>query len=453
MPIRTVSDVISYLNAHTDYEKQQGGRTRDTFDLERMHEVCDSLARPDLAYACAHVAGTKGKGSTSRYLSAALASQGLKVGLYTSPHLHKINERIEIGGKPISDARFVKAFARVVSVLDEERGGGKDLTFFELLTLAAMVAFADAKVDVVVWEVGLGGRLDATNVVSPAVTIITEIGLDHTQQLGDTITEIAREKAGIIKPGVPVVCGASLPEAVKVITLTARDNEAPVVLFGREYSLRDFAREGTGIRFTASIRDQKYALALPTPARHLAENACHALAALEVLNADEDLLPGPLDRDKAAAALAACAQPARFEMFGGPPRTVIDSAHNEVSLKATLQTARAIKGDSKIVLVCGVARDKDLEACLPPLAEAADAAVFTPYNSPRCTDAQTLLTLYTKFGGKAGEIAKDPKAALKRAREIAGETGLIVVTGSTYLAGELRAGLVIPGRKSRGPKA
>ena len=441
MSIRTVSDVLAYLNAHTDYEKQQGGRTRDTFDLERMNEVCDALARPDLAYACAHVAGTKGKGSTSRYLAAALASQGLKVGLYTSPHLHKLNERIEIKGRPISDARFVKAFARVVSVLEQERGGGKDLTFFELLTLCAMVAFADAKVDVVVWEVGLGGRLDATNVVSPAVTIITEIGLDHMQQLGDTIAEIAREKAGIIKPGVPVVCGASHPDAVKVITLTARDNEAPVVFFGRDYSLRDFARDGASLRFTAAIRDQKYAMALPTPAKHLAENACHALAALEILNADEDLLPGPLDRENAAAALAACEQPARFEIFGEKPRVVIDSAHNEVSLKAAMQTARAIQNDSALVLVCGIARDKDLEACLPPLAHGADAAVFTSYNSPRATDAQTLLTLYSKFGGKAGEAAKNPKAALKRAREIAGENGLIIVTGSTYLAGELRGTL------------
>lgn len=438
MPIRTVSDVLSYLNAHTDYEKQLGGRTRDTFDLERMHEVCDALARPDLAYAAAHVAGTKGKGSTSRYLAAALASQGLKVGLYTSPHLGRINERIEIKGKPISDARFVKAFTRVVSVLEEELGGGKDLTFFELLTLAAMVAFADAKLDIVVWEVGLGGRLDATNVISPGVCVITEIGLDHTQQLGDTIAEIAREKAGIIKPGVPVVCGASHPEAIKVITYTARDNEAPAIFFGRDYHLRDFARNGSRVRFSAAIRDQKYALELPTPAKHLAENACHALAALEVLNADEDLLPGALDREKVVAALQAAEQPARFEIFGEAPRVVIDSAHNEVSLKATMQTARAIKGDSKLILVCGVAKDKDLEACLPPLAEAADAAVFTTYTSPRCCDAQTLLTLYTKFGGKGGEIAKNPKDALKRARELAGENGLIVVTGSTYLAGELR---------------
>lgn len=437
--IRTVSDVLAYLNAHTDYEKQLGGRTRDTFDLERMNEVCDALGRPDLAYACAHVAGTKGKGSTCRYLAAALASQGLKVGLYTSPHLHALNERIELGGAPISDAQFVKAFSRVVNVLEGELGGGKDLTFFELLTLCAMVAFAEAKVDVVVWEVGLGGRLDATNVVSPAVTVITEIGLDHTQQLGDTIAEIAREKAGIIKPGVPVVCGATHPDAVKVITLTARDHEAPVVFFGRDYSLRDFAREGATVRFTAAVRDQRYAIALPTPAKHLAENACHALAALEILNADEDLLPGALEREKAATALAACAQPARFEMFGAKPRVVIDSAHNEVSLKATMQTARAIQGSSPLVLVCGMASDKDLEACLPPLAEAASAAVFTRYQSPRATDARTLLTLYTKFGGSAGETASDPAAALERAREIAGEAGLIVVTGSTYLAGELRA--------------
>ncbi|HRJ77986.1 MAG: Folylpolyglutamate synthase [Planctomycetes bacterium] len=439
MPIRTLKDVLAFLNQRTDYEKQLGGRTRDTFDLERMNEVCDALGRPDLAYAAAHIAGTKGKGSTSRYLAAALRSQGLKVGLFTSPHLERLNERIEVNGKPLSDARFAKAFARVVETLEAELGGGRDITFFELLTLCAMVAFRDAGVDVAVWEVGLGGRLDATNVVSPAVCIITEIGLDHTRQLGDTIAEIAREKAGIIKPGVPVVCAAQHPDAVRVITLCARDAEAPLIHFGRDYHLRDFSREYARVTFSAAIRDVRYEhLELPTPARHLAENACHALAALEILNADESILPGPLDRAAVAKALAQTAQPGRFEMFAGHPPVVIDSAHNEVSLKATMQTARAIhKG--RLVLVVGVAQDKDLEACLPPLALNADGAVFTSFASPRATDPQTLASLYVKFGGPGAEVAKSPKAALALARKMAGQEGMVLVTGSTYLAGELRS--------------
>lgn len=437
--IRTQADVQAYLNSHTDYEKQVGGRTRDTFDLERMNELCDALARPDLAYAAAHVAGTKGKGSTSRYLASALKSQGLKVGLYSSPHLENLTERIEINGKPITEAKLVKAFGKVVEVLEQQLGGGHDVTFFELLTLCAMVAFRDAKIDVAVWEVGLGGRLDATNVVSPLVSVITEIGLDHTQQLGETVTEIAREKAGIIKPGVPVVCGAQHPEAVKVITLTARDEDAPVICFGRDYQLREFTRTPQGVSFSAAIRDQKYAgLELPTPARHLAENACHALAALEILNAEEGLLPGPLDREKVAAALAKTRQPGRFEIFGKAPRIVIDSAHNELSLKATMTTAKAILGQGKLVLIVGIARDKDLEACLPALAESAHAAIFTRYSNPRAAEPEVLLTLYSKFGGKGGELAKSPASALKRALELAGKDDLIVVTGSTYLAGELR---------------
>ncbi|MBX3460698.1 MAG: bifunctional folylpolyglutamate synthase/dihydrofolate synthase [Planctomycetes bacterium] len=441
--ISSFPELLAFLNKHTDYERQQGGRTRDIFDLERMNEVLDRLARPELAYATAHVAGTKGKGSTSRFLASLLQSQGLKVGLFTSPHLERLTQRIEINGQEVSERGMIEAFQVVVNALEREHGGAPDITFFELLTLTAMVAFKQAQVDAAVFEVGLGGRLDSTNVINPLVSVITEIGLDHMKQLGDTIEEIAREKAGIIKPGVPVVCGASDQTAQRVINLTARDTEAPLLMFGKDYSVRWFERQGRGIRFTADVRDVRYeGITLPHPARYMAENAAHALCALEVMAAEPDLLPeGFIDRDRAIDALTRTEQPGRFEIFEGRPLLVIDSAHNELSLKAAMATAKAV-ANGPLVCVVGIAGDKDIEPCVHRIAEVADGVVFTRYYSPRETDPSVLLSLYEKFGGKGGSTEQHPEAALETALEQAGEAGLVLVTGSTYLAGALRPAAV-----------
>lgn len=441
--VANFAEMLAYLNQHTDYEKQQGGRTRDTFDLERMTEVLNRLARPDLSYASAHIAGTKGKGSTSRYLAALLQSQGLKVGLFTSPHLERLTQRIEINGQEISEARMVQAFQPIVDTLAAEKAGDPDMTFFELLTLTAMVAFQQAEVDVAVFEVGLGGRLDSTNVIQPLVSVITEIGIDHTRQLGDTIEEIAREKAGIIKPGIPVICGTNDPVARRVISYTARDMEAPLLEFGKDYAIRWLNRKGRDIVFTADILGHRYEdVVIHNPARHMAENAAHALCALEVIAGTPDLFPeGVPQRERLLDALTRTDQPGRFEVFEGRPLLVIDSSHNEISLKSAVQTARTVS-PGKVVLVCGMAADKDLESCTKVLAEAADAAVFTPYYSVRNAKPEDLLRLYEKFGGKLGSVEEHPEAALEEALVQAGEDGLVLVTGSTYLAGLLRPSAV-----------
>jgi dihydrofolate synthase/folylpolyglutamate synthase len=404
--------------------------------------VLNRLARPELAYATAHVAGTKGKGSTARFLASALQSQGLKVGLFTSPHLERLTQRIEINGDEIPEKALVEAFQEVVEALELEPGGAPDVTFFELVTLAAMVAFARAGIDVAVFEVGLGGRLDSTNVISPLVSIITEIGIDHTRQLGDSIEEIAREKAGIVKPGVPVVCAASNAEAQKIVALTARDCEAPVLYFGRDYHVRDLQRNGRGLQFTADVRGYRYEkVHLDHPARFMAENATHALCALEILASEPDFFPDGMDRERAMDAVARTAQPGRFEIFEGRPLLVIDSAHNEVSIRAALAVARGVT-PGKVVCVAGIASDKDIEACMRHTAEKADGAIFTTYYNPRESSPDDLLRMYEKFGGKHGSTEEHPEAALEEAIEQAGETGLVLVTGSVYLAGLLRQAAV-----------
>lgn len=442
--IRNLDDVIAFLNRHTDYERQVGGRTRDTFDLERMMEMLNELRRPDTAYESAHVAGTKGKGSTAAYLEALLRSQGVRTGLYTSPHLERITQRIEIRGREITERELVPAFQEVVDAAAALAGGAPDLTFFELFTLTAMVAFRNAKVDCAVFEVGMGGRLDSTNVITPLVSVITEIGLDHMKQLGDTIREIAGEKAGIIKPGIPVVCGAQHPEAQRVIKRTARDMEAPLLAYGHEYSVRGVNRTGRNLEFTADVSGQRYEkIKLKHPARYMADNVAHALCALEVIaSARPDMLRGEtLNRARAARGLAGVCLPGKFEIFKGRPPLVVDSAHNELSLKAAIATARAMtKG--RVVCVMGLARDKDLEACMRQVAEVADCSVFTTYYNARQSSPEDLLRTYTKFGGRHGSIEEHPEAALEVALEHAGKDGLVLVTGSTYLAGTLRQAAV-----------
>jgi dihydrofolate synthase / folylpolyglutamate synthase len=440
--IDSFDQMMQYLNRHTDYERQQGGRTRDTFDLERMTEVLDRLVRPELGYTTALIAGTKGKGSTARLLASMLQSQGLKVGLYTSPHLERMTERVAINGEESTERIMVEAFRQVVEVITQERGGAKDLTFFELLTLTAMVAFRDASVDVAVFEVGMGGRLDSTNVISPSVCVITEIGLDHTRQLGDTIAEIAQEKAGIIKPGIPVVCGTQQPAAQRVVNQTARDLEAPVLAFGKDYNIRRFERTGFETRFSVDVRGAEYPdVLLRHPARYMAENTAHALCALEVLAQEPGLLPETIDRERALDAVSRTPLPGRFEVFPGEQTTVIDSAHNEVSLKAALQLARTLANEAggRLSVVFGVASDKDIEACVRPVAEHADSCVFTTYYNKRESAPDDLLRTYQKFGGKQGSAEEHPEAALEEATANAGNNGVVLVTGSTYLAGLLRS--------------
>lgn len=436
--IDNLDDILAFLNQHTDFEKQQGGRTRDEFDLIRMTELSNALARPDLSYFNAHIAGTKGKGSVAQFLGSMLQSQGLKVGLYTSPHLERLTQRISINGEEISEPKMVKAFRQIVKVLEAEAGGGDDVTFFELLTLAGMLVFRDEGVDVAVFEVGLGGRLDSTNVISPTVSVITEIGRDHVAQLGGSIVEIAREKAGIIKPGIPVVCGATHKDAQRVVTLTARDHEAPLLMLGRDFNVRNLQRDGFNLTFSADVKGHRYEkIELNRPGRYMADNAAMALCALEVLAAEPDLLiEEKLDRERLVDAITRTELPARFEKFGN---VILDSAHNVISVKAALSTARTVT-DGHLGLVFGIAQDKDVEDCIKMLAEKADSAVFTGYYNPRESHPEDLLRLYEKFGGKNGSTTEHPEAALEEALDNA-QDGTVLILGSTYLAGQLRPAL------------
>ena len=434
-PFRSLADVQALLDSRINYEADRQVSAKHIFTLDRMVRCVEALGRPDRAFRTIHVAGTKGKGSVSRLLAALLRRAGLRIGLYTSPHVEYLRERIAVDGTPIGDAELVSAF-NVLAHLDERLF--RDLTVFELLTAAAFWAFREARVDAAVIEVGIGGRLDATNVISPDLCVITTIGYDHMDLLGDTLEQIAEEKAGIIKPGVPLVCGVTEEGPGRVIAARATEMRAPVQLYQRDYDVTSFLR--TGYRGVCSVRIGRLVLqhlVLSTPARFMATNAAHALAAFEVLAHHGVVIR--LDEAQVREALGATACPACCEVFSGRPTIVVDGAHNAMAAAALSDVIRTVFEGRDRVLVIGVPRDKDVETIIDRLAECGAArAIFTRYPGARATPPDELARVWLARTGTAGLIVEQPYDAFRRAVELAREQGVVVVTGSIHLAGVVR---------------
>ncbi len=434
-PFLSLADVQALLDSRINYEVDRQVPTERIFTLDRMVRCVEALGRPDRAFHTIHVAGTKGKGSVSRLLAALLRHAGLRVGLYTSPHVEHLRERIAVDGTPIGDAELVSAF-NVLAHLDERLF--RDLTVFELLTAAAFWAFREAQVDAAVIEVGIGGRLDATNVISPDLCVITTIGYDHMDLLGDTLEQIAKEKAGILKPGVPLVCGVTEEGPRNIIAARATDMRAPMQLYQRDYDVTSFLR--TGYRGVCSVRVGQLAwrhLVLSTPARFMATNAAHALAAFEVL-AQRGVVTR-LEEAQVRDALGATPFPACCEVFPGQPTVVVDGAHNAMAAAALSEVIQTVFEGRDRVLVVGVPRDKDVEAIIDRLAECGAAqAIFTRYPGARATSPDELARLWLAHTGTTGLVVEQPHDAFRQAVNLAREQGVVVVTGSIHLAGIIR---------------
>jgi len=434
-PFLSLADVQALLDSRINYEVDRQVPTERIFTLDRMVRCVEALGRPDRTFRTIHVAGTKGKGSVSRLLAALLRHAGLRVGLYTSPHVEHLRERIAVDGTPIGDAELVSAF-NVLAHLDERLF--RDLTVFELLTAAAFWAFREAQVDAAVIEVGIGGRLDATNVISPDLCVITTIGYDHMDLLGDTLEQIAKEKAGILKPGVPLVCGVTEEGPRNIIAARATDMRAPMQLYQRDYDVTSFLR--TGYRGVCSVRVGQLAwrhLVLSTPARFMATNAAHALAAFEVL-AQRGVVTR-LEEAQVRDALGATPFPACCEVFPGQPTVVVDGAHNAMAAAALSEVIQTVFEGRDRVLVVGVPRDKDVEAIIDRLAECGAAqAIFTRYPGARATSPDELARLWLAHTGTTGLVVEQPHDAFRQAVNLAREQGVVVVTGSIHLAGIIR---------------
>ena len=396
--------------------------------LTNMRAVMTRLGNPQDDLAMVHVAGTNGKGSTCAMLERALREAGYKTGLYTSPYIERYNERIRINGNPIEGEKLARLVEQIWPVIETCREAGLCITEFELGTVLAFMAFAQENVDIAIIEVGLGGRLDPTNIINPLVSVITNVGMDHMHFLGDTIEEIAMEKAGIMKPDTPVVLGWQT-DGVRAVLMDSAKALAIPVIEPQAQNVRELRR---GVAFDAAmdggtIRE----LTVSLTGRHQAQNAVAALGALQVLH------QRGFDRiteESIRRALADVHWPGRLEYFGD---VILDGAHNEPGVRALCAYMDAWLKKEKTVLLTGMMADKDVSAMTQMLAPRVRCVVTTQPAIPRAMAAQELAAVFEKQGASALAIAA-PKAALERAREIAGEDGTVLCAGSLYLIGEIR---------------
>ncbi|MBF0492861.1 MAG: bifunctional folylpolyglutamate synthase/dihydrofolate synthase [Deltaproteobacteria bacterium] len=392
--------------------------------LERIQAVCEEFGNPQKKFPSIHIAGTNGKGSTAAMLQSILTQAGYKVGLFTSPHLVKINERFRIGYEDISDKRLEE----LLSSLFPLPSSLLPLSFFELCSLLTFLYFTQEKVEFAILEVGLGGKLDSTNIITPLISVITEISLDHTEFLGPDLASIAKEKAGIIKPGVPVVCGATDPAVIEVIQKIAQANKAPLFF--------PSPLEGEGVRRTGEGQ-----ITLPLLGIHQQKNAAIVLKTIEILQkyeAPEFALTnsplssrGGIKNENILVGLQKTQWPGRLEVVQKKPLIILDGAHNVAGIKAVVdflsQTPSPLAGEGYNwkILFCA-ASDKNVEEMLRELSKLSGNIYLCKMENPRSIDPE---------GGLGG--CKDAYLHLSNSLK---EHEALLVTGSLYLVGEIKKG-------------
>ena len=440
-------EVMTYLDGFTNYERKTD-YTSDDLGLARIRHLLEKLGSPQLQYDVVHIAGTKGKGSTATLTAELLRGMDLRVGLYTSPHLMNIRERIVIDGEAISRERFCEAFMTLRPVLDgmKHTGEWEQPTYFEILTAMAFLAFARADIDVAVLETGLGGRLDATNIVHPVATAITPISIDHTKQLGDTIERIAAEKAGIIKDDVPVIVSRQAAAAMRVISAKAKEHDAPVFAWGADYS-SSVTSTPESLAKPQTIDIQTWSghypeIRLMMPGVHQAENAGVAAALAETYLEQTDR--PPLTTEIIRKAWRKLQIPARIEVIETGPVTVLDGAHNPASMWALSETLRAQTPEGcKRIAVFGASADKDVKGMLRIFLPILTGIIITETGCNRSMPAENVLKLVKSLRPELKtSVELDWLKALRMARDQAGVDGVVCITGSLYLAGNLKTRLL-----------
>ena len=431
---------IKYLSGKTDYEKETRVRYNvTTFNLDRMRNLLKLVGNPQDKFTTAHIAGTKGKGSTATMLAKMLESNGYKVGLYTSPHLIHLHERIVINSEMISESQMLNLMNRIYKPI-EKISKTEDVSFFEIMTTLAFMYFADSEVDIAVIETGLGGKLDSTNVINPKVVGITSLSIDHQQQLGNTIDKIAAEKAGIFKKGVPVVTVNQKPEALFVLQAQAQQIKAPLSITGLDidfsYRFETSREHGPHTRICLTTPTSKFEhIRVPLHGKHQAINCSLALAMLDKLKCTGY----KIDNEKVIEGLNAVSLAGRMEMICHDPRIIIDAAHNAASLRALIHAlGQNIPYDSMVVIF-GCNSDKDITGMLTQLQYGADKVIFTRSSSPKAVSPIELADMYTEICGKMCQSASSLGQALKLASSAIGREDLICITGSFYLIGQAKA--------------
>lgn len=422
----TYPETIEYLYAAAPMFQSVGGKAYKE-GLETTVALNALLGNPYEAFRSVHVGGTNGKGSVSQMLCAVLREAGYKVGLYTSPHLKDFRERIQADGRMIPERDVIDFIERMRPHIETLRP-----SFFEITTAMAFDFFRRQQTDIAVVEVGMGGRLDCTNVITPLASVITNISFDHMQFLGDTLPKIAGEKAGIIKPGVPVVVGESRPETAPTFIAKAREADSPIVFADQRY--RCAGHDGRMFEIESLTGGYRFTIQLGMEGDYQQRNLCTALAALDALT---DRLPRPLTTMQVRRGLAEARVPGRWQNIatGSDPCPIIcDTGHNEAGLAfVTEQLERQSR--EELYFVLGVVADKDLDRILPLLPRDAHY-IFTQARLPRALRADTLADR-ARAAGLRGEVAASVPEALAKARSLASAGDLIFVGGSTFTVAEV----------------
>ncbi|MDO8688056.1 MAG: folylpolyglutamate synthase/dihydrofolate synthase family protein [Dehalococcoidales bacterium] len=436
-----IQQALDYIYSFVDYEREPRPRDAVHYDLRRMDELLARLGNPQRHARTVHIAGTKGKGSVAAMIASALTASGYTTGLYTSPHLHIFNERIRVDDKLISDQELVTLVEQLkpeVEAVNKKATYGR-LTTFELITALGFAYFKMKGADFQVIEVGLGGRLDATNIVQPDVCAITSISLDHTEVLGNTLTAIATEKAGIIKPGSVVVVSPQVDEVAKVIEETCRVCGAKLVRVGRDVTWQSLGFDASQQSLKVQGRLGSYELSIPLLGQYQLENAVTAVATLEVL-AEKGF---HVSRQNIADGLAQVRWPGRLQILSLHPLVVVDGAHNPYSAGKLRQALEQYLDFDKAILIFGVSSDKDIAGIISELVPLFARVIVTHSVHPRAMATAPIVAEFQRYGVSA-QAAEDIATALPLALSLAGEKDLICVTGSLFVvAGAIEQAAVL----------
>jgi len=429
----SAKETLEYL-----YALQSGGIKPG---LERIRALLGALGDPQNKTPSIHIAGTNGKGSTAAMIEAALIAAGYRTGLYTSPHLVRFNERIRINGRPVSDGVVVRCAQTVRAALASLSDEKLKPSFFEFTTAMAFACFEEKKVDIAILETGMGGRWDATNTVVPLVSIITNIGKEHTEYLGTTLREIAFEKAGIIKPGVAVLTAEEKPSALKVIRAAARRAGAPLYTLGRDFNL---APDAAGALRYSGLKSDVGSIKLALGGPFQMKNGALAMAALELIGERGFAVGAPSARE----GLKKTDWPGRLETLSKRPLVLLDSAHNPAGA-AILKEALSSFKFKRLILVAGCMADKDILGILSPLASIASSVILTRPKTDRAAPTSLMRAALKGFtAGPVKEIGPVGRACAAALRE-AGPEDAVCVAGSIFTVGEARQYLI---RKLKRPR-
>ena len=425
-------EALDYLNSFIDYE-QKSAYDYTSFKLDRMIRIAAALGDPQNVVRAIHVAGTKGKGSTSAIIHSILKAAGKRAGLYTSPHLVSFRERIRINDALISEEEIGRLMDRVKEAVDpmaEDRP-----TFFEVYTALAFLYFKEQNVDIAIYEVGLGGRLDATNIIEPLVSAITPISYEHTEILGSTLGAIAEEKAGIIKDSSVSVSAPQEKEALAVIERACSEKESSLILVGREIRFEELkATDEREVFNVTGLFGEYKDLHMKLLGAHQVVNAAVAIGVVEALRLSGIMISPETVRKGIADAV----WPGRLELIKGSPRVILDGAQNQASARALAQTVKRQFAYRKLILVLGVSKDKDIKGILKELVPIADSIVLTKSKiTARALEPQKIKELITPKD-KDMTVTENVEDALAKAQAAAAPQDLVLVAGSLFTVGEAR---------------